>query len=142
MIACNFKHSISEKKIEKYLISNLEELITEQIKITEIKGKQKSNPNKRIAEIKREMENLTYIFRKGRISPSQYDLEYTELESELSKIKQTPNNANYDHLKAILSNDWKNVYSGLTKENRRAFWQNVIKEIKLDEDLNIGIVFK
>ena len=88
------------------------------------------------------MENLTYIFRKGRISPSQYDLEYTELESELSKIKQTPNNANYDHLKAILSNDWKNVYSGLTKENRRAFWQNVIKEIKLDEDLNIGIVFK
>lgn len=142
MIACNFRHSISEKKIEKFLLNNLETLITEQIRITDIKDKQKSNPNKRIAEIKREMENLTYIFRKGRISPSQYDLEYTELEQELAKLKPSPNKTNYDHLKAILSNDWKTIYNNLTKTNKQAFWQNILREIKLDTDLKTHVIFK
>lgn len=142
MIACDFKRSISEIKIEKFLLNNLESLITEQIRVTDIKEKQKSNPNKRIAEIKREMENLTYIFRKGRISPSQYDLEYTELEQELAKLKPSPNKTNYDHLKTILSNDWKTIYNNLTQANKQAFWQNIIKEIKLDSDLKITCVFK
>lgn len=142
MIACNFKRSISEKKIEKFLIANLDKLITEQIKVTEIKSKQKSNPNKRVAEIKREMENLTYVFRKGRISPSQYDLEYTELETELNKLKTKPSQENYDHLKSLLSSDWRAIYDNLTKENKRSFWQNTIKKIQIDESLEISIEFK
>ena len=142
MIACNFKRSISEKKIEKFLLNNLEQLITEKIKITEIKSKQKSNPNKRVAEIKREMENLTYVFRKGRISPSQYDLEYTELENELKKLKAKPSKENYDHLKSLLSSDWRAIYDNLTKENKRSFWQNTIKKIQIDESLEISIEFK
>lgn len=142
MLACDFKRSISEKKIEKFLLANLEQLITEKIKITEIKSKQKSNPNKRVAEIKREMENLSYIFRKGRISPSQYDLEYTELENELKKLKTKPDKENYDHLKSFLSSDWRDIYNSLNKENKRSFWQNTIEKIELDKDFKISVEFK
>ena len=55
-----------------------------------IKAKvKKSAPvsKKRIKELKEEMENLNYIFRKKRITQVAYDKEYDELEKELKEIK-------------------------------------------------------
>ena len=46
-----------------------------------------------------------------------------------------------DHLKDLLENDWKEMYGKLTEEGKQEFWQDLIKEIKLEEKRIIDVIF-
>lgn len=132
---CNFKKSVSEYKIEAFLLDNLDTLLNEYMLAVKV-DKKKNNSKKRYKEIKKELENLNYMFRKGRISPVDYDKEYETLEKELSLldlVEETP--------LPQLSSKWKENYYILDKNNRRAFWRNIIKEVVIDADRNISVVF-
>lgn len=132
---CNFKKSVSEYKIEAFLLDNLDTLLNEYMLAVKV-DKKKNNSKKRYKEIKKELENLNYMFRKGRISPADYDKEYETLEKELSLldlVEETP--------LPQLSSKWKENYYILDKNNRRAFWRNIIKEVVIDADRNISVVF-
>ena len=37
--------------------------------------------------------------------------------------------------------NWNDVYNSLDKENQRALWRNLIKEIKLDKEFKIKVDF-
>ena len=132
---CNFKKSVSEYKIEAFLLDNLDTLLNEYMLAVKV-DKKKNNSKKRYKEIKKELENLNYMFRKGRISPADYDKEYETLEKELSLldlVEETP--------LPQLSSKWKENYYILDKNNRRAFWRYIIKEVVIDADRNISVVF-
>jgi hypothetical protein len=133
---CSYKKTIAEYRIEEFLLDNLDALLDSYI-ISSKTNKKKNNSKKRYDALKLEIDNLNYMFRKGRISAVDYDLEYEALEKELSRIDilkdSTPT------LK--LSSNWKGNYYILDKSNRRAFWRNVIKDIIIDADRNISVVF-
>ena len=146
--SCEFHRHISELKIEKYLLDNIEELVKDHIAYVETDAEQKitlekDKIKKRIREIKSELENLSYMFRKNRISLKQYDLEYEELENELKKLNiSLTEKEDLTAIKQFLNSDWKNIYDGLERINKRALWHSVIEKIVLDEDMNIKVVFK
>lgn len=133
---CTFKKSLSEYKIETFLLNNLEDLLKNYMLDLSKIDKRKNNSKKRYNEIKKELENLNYMFRKGRISASTYDLEFETLEKELKHL---------DLIEEVsipqLSSSWKDNYNILDKANRRTFWRNIIKEIVIDTDKNISVVF-
>ena len=145
---CGFVKHISELKLEKYLLDNIEQLVKEHIasvptNVEKLSEPEKDVTKKRIKEIKSELENLTYAFRKNRISLKQYDLEYDELEKELKKLNASlTSTRDLTPIKQFLNSDWKEIYNGLEKVNKRALWHSVIDEIILDEDMNIKVVFK
>ena len=95
-----------------------------------INDKRKNNPKKEITTIKNQMENLNYLFKKGRISLNEYETEYDELETKLKKLE-----ANYieeidvSHIEKILNTNWKAIYNELDQQKKQAFWRNIIKEI-------------
>lgn len=62
----------------------------------------------------------------------QYELAEKEL-SLLDLVEETP--------LPQLSSKWKENYYILDKNNRRAFWRNIIKEVVIDADRNISVVF-
>ena len=71
-----------------------------------------------------------------------YDMEYEALEKELANLqKETPKEEDITILEEFLRSDWKEVYNSLDKENQRALWRNLIKEIKLDEEFKINVDF-
>ena len=140
---CNFKSVVSQRKFEKYLLENVEELARDYIiKVTEVVAVKNNDPQKRIKEILGELDRLTYSFHKNRISTEQYDTDYEKLESELKRLT-TSNEIKTDlqHIKDFLNSDWKNIYHDLTPENKRALWRNLIKEMRIDKDKNISISF-
>lgn len=145
---CSFKKGITEEKIETFLIENVEELLKKHIasvrtNIEILPKPEKDKIKKEIRNIKIELDNLNYMFRKGRISASNYDLEYEELEKELKKLEAlTTSKKEIKDINKFFVNDWKAVYSNLDKEKKRALWNSVIKNIIIDEDLNISIVFR
>lgn len=142
---CPYTMTSSEKKIEKQLITNLDKYIKNEIArvdaIKEIEAPTKRNQEAEIEKLKKEMDRLNMMFRKGRIEEEEYDKEYLKLEKDLGKLTITeteqPQGKNLDALKGLLETDYKTLYDSLDKQHKRAFWRNLIKEFTVDENKKI-----
>lgn len=142
---CTYTMTISEKKIEKQLITNLDKYIKNEIarieEIKEIEAPAKRNQEAEIEKLKKEMDRLNMMFRKGRIEEEEYDKEYLSLEKALGKLTTTeteqPEGKNLDALKGMLETDYKALYDNLDREHKRAFWRNLIREFSVDENKKI-----
>lgn len=138
---CGFTGSISERKLEAQLLDNLGQYIeNEIIRVADIEEEQPKNKNaEKAAKLKAEMDRLNMMFRKGRIEEEEYDTEYMKLEKQIKKldVEEAPPKKDLDALKGILESDYKTIYSHLTKENKKAFWRNTIKEFAIDEHKKI-----
>ena len=135
---------INENYFLEYLLENVEELAKKHIaEVMEVKPAEQTDlPTNRINEILEEMDSLNYMFMKKRIDIKKYDREYEALEKELANLqKETPKESDITILEEFLQSNWKEVYNSLDKENQRALWRNLIKEIKLDEDFKIDVDF-
>lgn len=138
---CTFNKSISERKIEKQLLDNLEKYITNEIArvetIEEIQPK--TNNTIKAEKLKAEMERLNMMFRKGRINEEEYDTEYFKLEKTLKGLdttEETPRR-DLDSIKRILETNYREIYANLTKENKKAFWRSCIHEFAIDENKKV-----
>lgn len=141
--ACTVKGSISELIIEDFITKNADALAQNHAaRVSEVKPAKKDNVNKRIKEIKEEIENLNYMFKKRRISAAEYDNDFEALEKELKKLNaKAEKPADLSAVKDFLNSDWQLIYNNLEKENKRALWRNLIKEVVLDRDFNISLDF-
>lgn len=138
---CPFYNSISEKKIEKQLLENLERyIINEVAKVETIEEPKAKNSNAIKAEqLKNELDRLNMMFRKGRIEEEEYDTEYYKLEKKLNSLDTTepPPKRDLDAIKGILETDYRGIYAKLSKENKKAFWRSFIREFRVDEKKKI-----
>lgn len=138
---CTNSQSTSERKIEKQLLDNLEQYITNEIaRVETVEDEQPQNNNAvKAGKLKAEMDRLNMMFRKGRIEEEEYDTEYYKLEKQLKKldIAEEPVKRDLDAIKGILATDYRGIYAELTKENKKAFWRALIKEFTLDEHKKI-----
>ena len=141
--ACPNNHAISEHIIEKQLLDNLEQYITNEIikveSIEELPMQAIVDNTKKIESVKKEMERLNKIFRKGRMKEEEYDKEYDKLEIELKKLEniEKPEERNLDALKELLESDYITIYESLDEEHRKAFWRNIIKSFTIGENKKI-----
>ena len=135
---CSFMKSVSEKKIETQMLDNLEQYISNEIiRVESIGDNQPENRNaEKVAKLKAELDRLNMMFRKGRISEEEYDTDYLKMEKQIKAldVEEAPPQKDLDALKGILESDYRTIYSHLTKENKKAFWRNTIKEFAIDEN--------
>lgn len=135
---------INENYFLDFLLENVEELAKKHIaEVTEVKPAEKKDlPQNRINEILEEMDRIKHSFHKRRMTVQEYDRDYEALEKELANLqKETPTESDITILEEFLRSDWKEVYNSLDKENQRALWRNLIKEIKLDKEFKIDVDF-
>lgn len=135
---CNNHGSISELKLEKQLIEKLDEHVRNAIAEVEIeakKPKNKSNAENTIKNLKERLRRLNVTYMAGNKTDEEYFKEDAEIKLLLSKAekeKQISTPTNVDHLKELLATDFRTTYSILSEEEKQEFWQDLIKEIKLD----------
>ena len=142
---CEFNKTVGEKKIEKALINNLDQYVTEYIEVAKIEDKRvrDSHATDKIKEIKAEMSRLTNAYRKGRISEAEYDREYDELDDRLKELQvhlEPIVERDLSVYENLIKSDWKDLYEALNAENKRAFWRKYIKEIKLNMNGTVNTV--
>ena len=137
---CPFFQTVSERKLEKQMLDNLDTYIYREIELSKLEEPKRANINiTKIENLKVEIDRLNTMFRKGRIGEEEYDTEYYKLERQLKKIdvtEETPQK-NIDALKGVLETDYKAIYDSLTKENKKAFWRSFIKEFSIDKNKQI-----
>lgn len=133
---CSFDILLAERKTEKVLLNTIENHLENHIinskRINKVGVKDFS---KEINSIKKELENLNYLFKKNRISLKDYDREYDELELELKKLENVVvEEIDLKKFETILNSDWKSIYINLNREKKQIFWRNLIKEIHIIDD--------
>ena len=140
---CTEKKNYNENLIEKYLLENIDTLVSD--RIAYIKSIQPANivdTDKKIKSLRAELDNLNYIFMKKRISVAEYDHLYEKTENKIKELELCPSKKiDTAPLTAFLSSGWRNGYDIMNRENKRTFWRNLIKEIHVDNDYNIKVVF-
>lgn len=140
---CTEKKNYNENLIEKYLLENIDTLASD--RIAYIKSIQPANivdTDKKIKSLRAELDNLNYIFMKKRISVAEYDRLYEKTENKIKELELCPSKKiDTAPLTAFLSSGWRNGYDIMNRENKRTFWRNLIKEIHVDNDYNIKVVF-
>ena len=140
---CNHKGVVSEAKIEKYLLDNIEQEIRSVIVNYEISSKQRSRkpaPDK--GKIRRKLERLKELYINDLISLEDYKKDYADLKQQLDTlVETTPPPVDIDALKHFLSSGFLAIYQTMDREERRLMWRSVIKEIHLDSSNSIRIFF-
>lgn len=140
---CTIAKSFSENLIEDYILNNIDALVSDHIaSVTSVTSSNSMDIDKKIKSLKTELENLNYIFMKKRISISEYDRLYEETERKIKDLEFYPSKkVDTAHLTAFLSSGWRNIYDSMKRENKRSLWRNLIKEIHIDTEYNIKIIF-
>lgn len=143
---CSFSKSTGENRIEKFLLTYMDQYITDYIAEAKIEDDKPKNTNvtDQIKKVKSEMTRLNNMYRKERISEAEYDREYDELNSRLKELEshlEPQIERDLTIYEDLLKTGWRTLYEALTPENKRAFWRKYIKEISINEKGQLKPIF-
>ena len=143
---CANKHSISQMKLEKWLLKNIEELSRLEIENYELeKLKPRSKPKTNIKALNEQLRRLNVTYMAGNKTDDEYLREQNEIKAAIRKAEgESPDNfkeRDLTTLRQILETDFLSIYDTLDMEDRRLFWRSIIKEIKIDGHDVVEVIF-
>lgn len=141
---CNNHAIVAERKIEKQLLTRLEEFLQGEIARVELEQtKPKPKPKNNVKALKEKQRRLTVAYMAGNIPDEEYLKEDAELKALIAKAEATapPEPKDVTPLKAILETDFRSIYETLNDEEKQQFWQQLIKEIKMENKTVTEVIF-
>lgn len=141
---CTFRHQLSERKIEKFLLENIRSMLEDHILIADVQKQEKSRrPKVRdIVALNEQLRRLNVIYLAGNISDEEYDAETRRIKSEIDKAKIESRDdvvLNTEGLRQFLESDALGIYETLSKEDQRRIWRTIIQEIHVEGTNVTGI---
>lgn len=135
---------ISEKKIEKQLLTRLDDFLKDEIARVELEqAKPKPKPKSNVKALKEKQRRLTVAYMAGNVPDAEYLRDDAELKALIAKAEADapPPQQDITPLKELLEVGFKEVYETMTEEDQQRFWQRLIKEIVLEDKKVIDIKF-
>lgn len=120
---CEMPKHISEKKIENWLLDNIEEDF--KVNVTMKPKQKKENPQKYRDRLKR----LNDMYLLGNISEKEYREKSADLQRIIANLNKEPKK-----ITKKFTAGWKEVYDQLDDEHKRAFWRGLISEVEIDKN--------
>lgn len=135
---CDYKSPWSELQLEKKLLADLDKYVENEIELAAIaarKSKSKNNANI-IKNLKEQKRRLEIVYMAGNKTDDEYLREDAELRLEIEKLeKEAPEELDdLTKIKEIVGTDFRSVYKDFDEEEKRNFWQGLIKQIEISED--------
>jgi hypothetical protein len=128
-------------------MERLDEFMRDTIAEVEIEAnnpKNKTDAERRIKNLKEQLRRLNVMYMAGNKSDEEYFKEDAEIKLAISKAEkelEISRPRNVEHLKDMLETDYQTLYKTFTPEEKQEFWQDLIKEIKLDGKLVSKVLF-
>lgn len=126
--------SISEIKLEKYMIDHLDDMLSQTMLNVETKGEadKLKDYDKAKKRIENRLERIKFLFEEGDISVEEYRKKKKGLQNELNALHK-PEKINTINL----PQNWKDVYYDLSEDGRKAFWHSIIHSIIIGQSHDI-----
>lgn len=143
---CSYNKSVAQIKTENWLLDHLGELLELEIEKVEIEqAKPKPKANKNISALKEKLRRLDVIYMAGNKSDEEYLKEQKEIKDAIKKAESESPESFVDRdltlLKETLNTDYRTIYKSLDEEDRRGFWRYIIKEIHVEGNNVVSVVF-
>jgi len=140
---CSNPKMLNEKILEEYLLSNIKSLLSEYVISAEKEASPQKDNSDRIAYLNRKLAKLKELFVNDLLTLDEYKRDKEEISTELSKLEEGEEKSKQDlsACKNMINMDIDTIYGGLSLEEKRVFWRSIIKEIMVDAQKNIRIVF-
>jgi len=141
---CTFRHQLSERKIEKYLLENICSDLQAYVIQAEAQQAQR-RPQPKIQDImtlNEQLRRLNVIYIAGNLSDQEYAENTKRLKAEIAKVKQLEAEnrpVDLDGIKRLLNSDFLSSYEQLKKEDQQRLWRSLIEEIYIDGTTVTGI---
>lgn len=147
--SCSKKNMISENKLEKYLLENINYLINEKATNVDIELETQKDNETKIKTIKTKMKKLADLYMNDMIELDYYNVEYTRLKKSLEieqskKVLKKDNTKKIEETKKLLNNDFFKIYSTISEKQKRIIWGKVfnylIIDIKNKDEFNVELI--
>ncbi len=143
---CSNKHAISQLKTETWLLMNLERLMKAELADIETeRRKPKPKPKTNINALKEHLRRLDVVYMAGNKTDEEYLKEQKELKAAIKKaedvnpVSRADRDVKYIH--KLLEVDFIAMYETLDDDEKRVFWRSLFKEIKVEGNDVVGVVF-
>lgn len=118
---CSSGCHVSEAKLEKWLLENIEEDF--KVNVTMKPKEKKEDPKK----YKDRLDRLNEMYLLGNISQAEYKKKTAELQTKIAELQKIAPLKTQN-----FSADWKEVYALLDDEHKRSFWRGIVSSISVD----------
>lgn len=139
---CGNSKSLNERKLEEYLVKNLENLAFEKVEVSESAdtvdyAKLIEATNKKMSRLKDLYVNELITLEEYKKDLGEYQQQIAEYKLELSKDQS----AGRDKLKELIGTNLADWYWTLTDTEKRTLWRGIIKEIRYGSDKSLEVIF-
>ena len=140
---CGFAKVKSENLIEEMLLNRIDTFLAEREAAMSDQKSEKKHSTNNVSKYMAELDRLNTMFLKGRISEEYYDTEYLKLNDLIAQYEaSSQSHDSVKHLQEVFVSDWKEIYKDLDKLHRKFFWRDVIRQIIVDDNMNvIDVIF-
>ena len=140
---CGFARVKSENLIEEMLLNRIDTFLEEREAAMSDQKSEKKQSTNNVSKYRAELDRLNTMFLKGRISEEYYDTEYLRLNDLIGQYEaSSQSHDSVKHLQEVFVSDWKEMYKDLDKLHRKFFWRDVIRQIIVDDNMNvIDVIF-
>lgn len=124
---------VSEKKLEAYLINNIDEIIGSYNVEMETRSIEldQDQIDDQIKKLEAKIHRIGIRYEEGDLTTEEYKEKRKAIQNEIASLNSlNPSN------KIELPENWLAVYKDLDPEHSRAFWYSIIKEIQLSPRMN------
>ena len=140
--SCPYRRSVSQKKLEKYLLENIKselETYIAKVEVEEQPKKKKKSSAMDVVKLTEQLKRLNKVYMAGNIDDDEYLKETTEIKKKIEKAKEAEKDErppDLEVLKQFLASDFEAIYNDLDMEDRRRMWRSIISEIHFEKDSN------
>lgn len=140
---CGFAKVKSENLIEEMLLNRVDIFLAEREAAMSDQKSEKKHSTNNVSKYRAELDRLNTMFLKGRISEEYYDTEYLRLNDLIWQYEASrQSHDSVKHLQEVFVSDWKEMYKDLDKLHQKFFWRDVIRQIIVDDNMNvIDVIF-
>ena len=137
---CENRKNMFESVMERFLLENVRHEAEKYIYEYETRQKPVIDRKKKQAAIERKIERLKELYVNEVITLDELKKDREKLLQQLTEIPdEQPKDLS--NLKSFLNSDFEEMYQTFDKKERRRFWRSVIKEIRVDKEKNLQIIF-
>lgn len=137
---CNHNLSIKEENIDKFIVANLVKELANYKAEFEINAKQVDYTAKR-NKLERKIARLKDLYINELITLEEYKADLSKFNAELDKIPTDAITTDISAIQSLLSMDIEHLYYELTCEERQVLIRSVIKQINIDAENKMELVF-
>lgn len=138
---CVNRKIIFESYIERYLLSNIKDLLQKYIADYEITTAKVVDYDSRRATILKKIDKLKDLYINDIITMDELKRDKERYIKELESLPRNQSQKDMAPIRKLLKMDLNSVYETLDPAERRQLWRSVIKEIQIDDRRNLKVIF-